>query len=111
MAQADQYAWDPVHNIWSPIPIACPIVRLTGAGQVYLGSARLHWLIINPGAPNAVLELTDAAAALAAVHCDYYLANRNTLPVPYVPAMHFSTGIYLETFTNLTSVVFGYTPE
>ena len=105
------WGWDPVLEIWVKIPTSCTTTRLIAAGQAYLGMCRLHWIVVNPSAPNALLAITDHNAAAGVVVVDCFLANRNTLPIAMVPAKRFETGIYLETFTNLTSVVFGYTPD
>jgi hypothetical protein len=105
------WGWDPVHSRWEKIPISATNVRKTATGQVYLGGALLHWIIINPSAPNALLEITDASAGGGAVILDFFLANRNTLCFTMAPPEDFTTGVWLETFTNLTSVCFGYTPH
>lgn len=110
MEQVATWGWCPICQEWEKVPLSCLTIRRVAVGQVYLGHCRLHWVIMNPSAPNALLAVTDANAALAAIVLDFFEADRNTLPFTMAPPKWFETGIYLETFTNLTSVIFGYTP-
>jgi len=82
--------------------------RKTGVGLVNAGASALYWITINPSAANAILELTDADAGGGAVVYDLAFASRQAAHFNFRPAMKFTTGIYLETYTNLTSVMFGY---
>ena len=83
-------------------------VRKTAVGQVVAGAHELHQLCVNPSAANAALELTDAVAGGAAVLMDMFFTARETHHYVFDPPIPFATGIYLETFTNLTSVLFCY---
>ncbi len=84
-------------------------VRKTAIGQVgATGARKLYWLVINPSAGSSVLELTDATAGGAGVKYDCFHTNREAHTHPFDPPLEFSNGIYLETFTNITSVIFGY---
>jgi len=83
--------------------------RLTATGQVgATGARKLYWMSINPGAGNSVIELTDAIAGGGAVVYDHFHTSRESHVDTLDPPMEFSNGIYLETFTNMTSVIFGY---
>lgn len=82
--------------------------RLEAVGQVKASAGTLFWMAINPSAANAVVELTNATAGSGTVVFDTFHTSRETHLYTFDPPMEFSTGIYLETFTNLTSVVFGY---
>ena len=84
-------------------------VRKTAAGQVgATGARKLYWITMNPSVAASVMELTDDTAALGTVEYDHYHANREAHHVTLDPPMEFSNGIYLETFTNMTSIIFGY---
>ncbi len=84
-------------------------VRATATGQVgAAGSRKLYWVHENGGAGNALFELTDAIIGGAAVKFDHFSTSREGHMIPFDPPMEFSNGIYLETFTNMTSLIFGY---
>ncbi|MCK4722492.1 MAG: hypothetical protein KAT75_04270 [Dehalococcoidia bacterium] len=83
-------------------------VRVTGTGGVVAGDHYLYWIDCNPGAGNSVWELTDAIIALQAIVLDHFHTGREGHIMTLDPPMHFTTGIYLETFTNMTSMVFCY---
>ena len=82
--------------------------RMVGAGQVIAGVHRLYWIKCNPSVAASVWALTDAIAALGAIVLDSYHASREGHTVNLSPPMPFINGIYLETFTNMTSMTFGY---
>lgn len=104
------WLWSPAESKWIKSPADCLTVRLTAAGQAYLGLCRLHWVIANPSALLGAIEITDDADGLSAIKVDLFSTARDSNIVNLTPAMKFVTGIYLKTFTNMTSVVFGYTP-
>ncbi len=84
-------------------------VRLTAAGPVgAAGARRLYWMLLNPSAGSSAIELTDAIAAGAAIKADHFDTTRDGHMVTFDPPLEFSIGIYLETFTNMTSIIFGY---
>lgn len=83
-------------------------VRLTGTGLVYNGACKLHWISCNPSAGNSVWALTDAIAAGGAILLDHFYTGKEGHLDILLPPCPFATGIYLETFTNMTSVTFGY---
>ncbi len=83
-------------------------IRLTAVGQIKGSAGNLYWMLLNPGAGNSVVELTDSLAAGAAIKVDHFDTTRDGHMVTFDPPLEFATGIYLETFTNMTSVTFGY---
>lgn len=83
-------------------------VRKTAVGQVVAGAHELYWISCNPAAGNSVWELTDAIIALQPIALDHFHTGREGHVMTYDPPMKFTTGIYLETLTNMTSVVFCY---
>ncbi len=83
--------------------------RMTAVGQVGAAGARkLYWIHENGSAASALYELTDAAAGGGAVVFDHFSTSREGHLITFDPPMEFANGIYLETFTNMTSIVFGY---
>jgi len=88
--------------------VGAALARLTAAGAVVGGAKKLMWLTIRPSAANWVLELTDAVAGGGAVKWDVGGAAVEPHHCVFDPPIEFSAGIYLETFTNLTSVMFSY---
>ena len=106
--QVGIWLWDDANQVWVKAPAAVVTVRMVATGQVIDGAHKLYWMALNPSAGNSVIELTDAIAALAAIAFDHFDVSREGHMLPLSPPMPFSTGIYLETFTNMTSVIFGY---
>jgi len=88
--------------------VGATLVRLTGAGAVVAGAKKLMWLTVRPSAANWALELTDAVAGGGAVKWDIGGAAVESHHFVFDPPIEFSTGVYLETFTNSTSVMFSY---
>ncbi|KKM82113.1 hypothetical protein LCGC14_1322920 [marine sediment metagenome] len=83
--------------------------RMTAVGQVgATGARKLYWLHENGSAANAVYELADATSAGQTVVFDHFSTSKEGHMVTFDPPMEFSNGIYLETVTNITSIVFGY---
>lgn len=82
--------------------------RMTGTGLVVAGAAKLHWLVCNPSAGQSVWELTDAADSGGTVLLDCFATSREAKMGAFLPPCPFATGIYLETFTNMTSITLGY---
>lgn len=83
-------------------------VRMVAAGPVVAGAHNLYWVSCNPAAGNSVWEITDAIIALQPVVFDHFHTGREGHLMIMDPPMKFTTGIYLETFTNMTSVVLCY---
>ena len=110
-SNAYQWEWDPVAEDWVKVPHHCSSKRLTDAGEVYGGAADLHWVHCNPSAAESLFELTDDTDGSTAVVFDHFDTTRDGHMIPFCPALHFATGLWLKTYTNMTSVIFGYTPE
>lgn len=108
MTQVGSWLWDYVERLWKRAPYDVATVRMVGVGQVIAGHHSLHWMMLDPSAGNSNLELTDDIAALGAVVIDHFETDRAGEMIPFSPPMHFGTGIYLETFDNMTSITFGY---
>ena len=53
----------------------------------------------------------DAVAGGGTVVVDLFHTGRESGQHTFRPGMKFNTGLYIETFTNLTSVVFGWEAE
>lgn len=102
------WVFDKANNVWLPAPAVVVPKRMAAAGQVIAGAHWLYWIHMNPSAGNSILVLTDAIAALAATLFDDFHTDKEGHLHPFNPPLPFSTGIYLETFTNMTSVLFGY---
>ena len=83
-------------------------LRRIGAGQVKASPGKLYWLKCNPAVAASVWELSDDLDGSTAVKIDGYHATRESHMSTFDPPLEFTTGIYLKTFTNMTSMVFGY---
>lgn len=102
------WLWDYTNNSWVKAPAAIIPKRMTATGQVIAGAHKLYWVSMNPSAANSVLELTDAIGGGSAVVFDMYHATRDHMHMLLNPPMPFATGIWIETLTSFTSVMFGY---
>lgn len=107
-AKQNIYLWDKAKSAWVEAPACVVTKRLVAAGQVIAGAHKLYWMATNPSAGNSVFQLTDAIAALGVVVFDHFDTTRDGHMMSLWPPMCFSIGIYLETFTNMTSITFGY---
>jgi len=102
------WLWDDAAQEWVKAPASVVTIRLVAAGLIVAGRHKLHWIKCNPSVANSEWALSDAIIALAAVVLDSYHAGREGHTVNFIPPMQFTTGIYLETFTNMNSMTFGY---
>jgi len=102
------WLWDHVNEEWVEAPACVTPKRMVGTGQVIAGAHKLYWVHMNPSAGASVLVVTDAIIALAATLYDDFHTDKEGHIHQFNPPIQFSTGIYLETFTNMTSVLFGY---
>lgn len=82
--------------------------RMVAVGQVVTGGHLLCWLSCNPSAGLSVWELTDNTDGALPLVLDHYHTDRESHNTNLIPPMPFARGIYLKTFTNMTSVIFGY---
>jgi len=102
------WEWDATNNIWVKAPAVVITKRIVAVGQVVAGAHKLYWVVANPGVAASLFELTDATAALGAIVFDHFDTTRDGHVLSLSPPMQFVTGIYLETLTNVTSLIFGY---
>lgn len=82
--------------------------RMAAVGQVVTGGHLLYWISCNPSAGLSVWELSDSEPAAGAVVIDHYHTARESHTTNLNPPMPFARGIHLNTFTNMTSIIFGY---
>ncbi len=106
--QANIWEWDNANNKWVERPAVVVTKRMTATGLVISGAHKLYWINVNPSAGSSLLELTDDTAGSGTVVYDCFHTDKEAHVHSFSPPMPFSTGIYLETFTNMTSVIFGY---
>lgn len=102
------WEFNPITEEWEKVTAVVRTARMVAPGQVVLGRAHLHWLHENLSGGNGLWELTDAIAGGGAVVLDHFSVNREGHQLHFDPPMYFANGIWLETFTNMTSIVFGY---
>lgn len=107
-AQQNIWIWNHISGTWEQWPGVASTNRLIATGQVIAGAHKLCWLACNPAAGNSVWELSDDTTSLTATVLDCFSTNREAKGFVFRPPMPFANGIYLKTFTNMTSVTFGY---
>lgn len=108
MPAALLWEWDPVAEKWVKVPACVRLKRVTGAGQVVSGARSLYWISCNPDAAASEWELTDDLTGETDVVLDHHHPLRSSHNTNFIPPAKFSTGIYLKTYTNMTSITFGY---
>lgn len=108
MPGAYGWVWNHITEDWEKVPACVTTKRMIGTGQVIAGAHKLYWISCNPSAGLSVWELTDDTTGLTALVLDHYHTARESHNTNLVPPKQFATGIYLKTFTNMTSMVFGY---
>jgi len=106
--QLGNWLWNHISKRWDKAPSTVTPKRMIATGQVVAGAHKLCWVSMNPSAANSVLELTDAIAGGGAVVFDAFHATRDHMHMVLNPPMPFTTGIYIETLTSFTSIIFGY---
>lgn len=83
-------------------------VRKTAAGAVVAGAHNLYWVACSPDSPSAEWELTDAIAGGGAVVYDHFDSDKHSEHLIFDPPMKFATGIWIEKFDHMHSLVFCY---
>lgn len=83
-------------------------IRHTATGLVVAGAHEVYWIACSPSAANALWELSDDTDGSTAVVYDHFDTDRHSEHLIFDPPMKFATGIYIKTFTSMTSLVFCY---
>jgi hypothetical protein len=83
-------------------------VRVTATGLVYTGLAYIHWMNIVPSAKANVVDLTDAVGGGGTPIWEAVRETLDSTQITFTPPLKFSTGIYVETFTNMTAINMSY---
>lgn len=108
MPNVELWEWDDTNKVWVKVPAVVTVDRRIGTGLISGGAHKLYWVACNPGAGNSLWEITDAVAPGGGVLLDCFSTNRESKGFVFNPPCPFTAGIYLETFTNMTSITFGY---
>jgi len=82
--------------------------RRTTVGAVKASAGVLYWISIYPSAASWAVGLDDSLDGSAATKWDMGGADANGLHIVFDPPIPFTTGIYVETMTNITSITAGY---
>jgi len=89
-------------------PIDSTTIRKTVAGAVVAGAHNLYWISCSPDAPGAEFTLTDATEALQDVVFDHFDPDKHSEILNFDPPIKFATGIWVEKFDHIHSLVFCY---
>jgi len=89
-------------------PIDSTTLRVTAAGAVVAGAHNLYWISCSPDAPGAEFTLTDATEALQDVVFDHFDPDKHSEILNFDPPIKFATGIWVEKFDHIHSLVFCY---
>lgn len=107
-AQQNIWLWNHTTGAWVQAPACVTSKYMAAAGQVAAGARRLYWLTMNPSAALSAVELSDDLTGLTATVWDHFDTTRDGHMMNLYPPMYFANGIYLKTFTNMTSITFGF---
>jgi len=108
MGAVNLWLWDDTNEVWVKAPACVATKRMTDVGQVVAGAHKLCWVACNPSAGLSLWEIADSAVPGGAALLDCYSTARESKGFVFNPPCPFTDGIYLETFTNMTSITFGY---
>lgn len=108
-AQQNIWLWNSLLVKWEEAPAAVRHLRATGTGPVLAGRHKLHWVACTPSAPNAEWQLTDNTLPGAFIVYEHFDTDKESEQLNLIPPIQFVTGIYVEKFDNMTSLIFGYT--
>jgi len=102
------WRWNHLNNTYEREPAVVSDKRMVATGLVIAGAHNLYWVGCSPDSPGAEWELTDAIAGGAAVVYDHFDSDKHSEQLLFNPPMRFVTGIYVEKFDHMHSLVFGY---
>jgi len=102
------WLWNGVTDKWEKAQSASIPVRRVAVGAFIPGAHKLCWVACDPSAGLSLWEITDAIAGGSPVILSCYSTARESKIGAFTPPINFKTGIYLETFTNMTAITIGY---
>ena len=108
MPGAYLWLWDDTNTDWVKAPAVVTVDRRIGTGLIAGGAHKLYWVACNPSAGLSLWEIADSAVPGGAALLDCYSTARESKGFVFNPPCPFTDGVYLETFTNMTSITFGY---
>jgi len=108
MPGAYEYRWNHITGAWEKAPAVVTTTKLTAEDTGIAGAHKLYWISCNPSAGNSEWGLTDAIAAGGVILIEHFHTTKESHNTNLIPPMYFATGIWIETFTNMTSITFGY---
>jgi len=84
-------------------------VRKTSTGRVGVaGAKKLFWIACSPDGPSAEWEISDSDVGGAAIEYDHFDTDKHSDHIDFNPPMEFATGIWVEKFDHMKSLVFCY---
>jgi len=108
MPGAYEYVWNHITEEWEKAPAVVTTTRLVAEDTGIAGAHKLYWVACSPSGANAEWQLTDDIAPGGGIVYDHWDTDRHSEQLIFNPPMQFDTGIWVETFTNMTSLTFGY---
>jgi len=108
MPGAYEYRWNHITEEWEKAPAVVTTTRLTAEDTGIAGAHKLYWVACSPDGANAEWQLTDAIAPGGGIVYDHYDSDRHSEHLVFSPPMQFDTGIWVEKFDHMFSLLFGY---
>lgn len=115
LAGFDGATWDRLRTYGTGVltvakgAIAPTRIRMTATGRVGVAGAKaLFWIACSPDGPAAEWEISDSDAGGAAIEYDHFDADKHSDHLDFNPPMEFATGIWVEKFDHMKSLVFCY---
>ncbi|GAG98845.1 unnamed protein product, partial [marine sediment metagenome] len=88
--------------------IGSTTIRKTAVGQAIAGAHHLYWIACSPDAPGAEWVLTDGIAGGGPIKYDHFDNDKHSEHLSFDPPIKFTTGIWIEKFDHMHSLVFCY---
>ncbi|MBA7607940.1 hypothetical protein ES703_15110 [subsurface metagenome] len=102
------WLWNHITSIWEKAPAVVRTLRLVAEDTGIAGAHKLYWIACSPDSPGAEWQLTDATAPGGAIVYDHFDPDKHSEQLIFAPPMQFNTGIWIEKFDHMHSLVFGY---
>ena len=84
-------------------------IRMTATGRVGVaGAKKLFWIACSPDSPAAEWEISDSDVGGAAIEYDHFDSDKHSEHIDFNPPVEFATGIWVEKFDHMKSLVFCY---
>lgn len=83
-------------------------VTVIAGGPLFAVPTIVYWIACNPDAPNAWWILTDDLDGLGTPAYEHFDTDKHGDHIDFNPPLEFKIGLYVSTFSNMTSLIICY---